>query len=256
MKIFCLSLFTALLCLSVTAQVEKGSVFLKNGTILKGKFNYFSNDEKLRVESLGNVWVFNAAEIDSVTSARNKRVLGPEVAAHNIRWFFRTEAGILAGNSENSQSAPFSLTASVNYSISRNFSVGVGTGVEFLKESYLPVFLNAEYRFRKTQSTPYVFLKGGYQVPLEESRTVYNQGYPIWSSSVGPGYYSSIENMDACGGILLNPGIGYMNMFSPGFGMSFAFGYQFHRLHYKGDNDYGLDIDYNRLSLKIGIIFN
>lgn len=256
MKIFCLSLFAALLCLSVTAQVEKGSVFLKNGTILNGKYNYFSNDEKLWVESSGNVWVFTAAEIDSVTSARNKRAVRPEVAAYNTRWFFRTEAGILAGNSDNSQSAPFSLTSSVNYSIVRNFSVGVGTGVEFLKESYLPVFLNAEYRFRKTQSTPYVFLKGGYQFPLEESRTVYNPVYSPWDSSVWPGYYSSIENMDACGGILLNPGIGYMNMFSPGFGMSFAFGYQFHRLHYKGDNDYGLDIDYNRLSLKIGIIFN
>jgi len=54
---------------------------------------------------------------------------------------------------------------------------------------------------------------------------------------------------------MINPGAGYQRMFSSGFGMSFAFGYQFHRLHYSGENDYGLDIDYNRLTIKLGFIF-
>ena len=90
---------------------------------------------------------------------------------------------------------------------------------------------------------------------LEESRTVYNDVYPIWSSfRPWPDY--SQEKMDAKGGFLVNTGIGYQRMFSSGFGMSFAFGYQFHRLHYSGENDYGLDIDYNRLTIKLGIIFN
>jgi len=34
--------------------------------------------------------------------------------------------------------------------------------IEFLKESYLPVFVNLEYKFHNTPSTPYLFLKGGY----------------------------------------------------------------------------------------------
>jgi hypothetical protein len=45
-------------------------------------------------------------------------------------------------------------------------------------------------------------------------------------------------------------------MFSSGFGMSFALGYQYHRLNYKTDEDNQLDIDYNRLTIKLGIIFN
>ena len=41
-----------------------------------------------------------------------------------------------------------------------------------------------------------------------------------------------------------------------GFGMSLAFGYRFHRLRYTAENDYRIDVDYNRLSLKLGFIFN
>ena len=69
----------------------------------------------------------------------------------------------------------------------------------------------------------------------------------------GPSYS---KLMDAKGGLMINPGVGYQWMYSSGFGMSFAFGYQFHRLHFKGENDYGLDIDYNRLTIKLGFIFN
>jgi hypothetical protein len=257
MKKLCLFIFVVTLSFPVFSQPEKGHVYLKSGTILKGKYNYFSNEKKLRVESAGNIWVFDSEEVDSVLNERAKRIKQQEAPVPETPWFFRTEIGILAGNSENSQSAPFSLTGSVNYLVDPNLSVGLGAGAEFLKESYLPVFLNVEYRFRKTTSTPYLFIKGGYQVPIEESRTIYFNGvYPAWSSSIWPGPYYLQENLDAKGGILLNPGLGYMHMFSPGLGMSFAFGYQFHRLHYKGDNDYGLDIDYNRLSVKIGIIFN
>ena len=128
-------------------------------------------------------------------------------------------------------------------------------GIEFLKETYMPAFLNVEYRLRDSHSTPYVFLQTGYQVAIEESRTVYYDVYPAWSS-VWPGPDYGQENLNAKGGILINPGIGYLQMFSPNFGMSFAFAYRFHKLHYAGEKDYGLDIDYNRLAVKIGIIFN
>lgn len=256
MKKLCLFVFITLIAFPVLAQSLKGRVYLKNGTILKGKFKYSENMEKLQVESAGNLWVFEANEIDSVTTTNSFRYKEPEQNISNSAFFLRTEIGLLVGNSENSQTAPFSFTSSVNYNIDPKFSIGAGIGIEFLKESYLPVFLNLEYKFRNSYSTPYLFIKGGYQVALEESRTVYyNDYYPIWSS-VAPWPNYSQENMDAKGGLLINPGIGYQRMFSSGFGMSFAFGYQFHRLQYKGENDYQLDIDYNRLTIKLGIIFN
>lgn len=243
--------------MSVVAQNERGVVYLKNGTILKGKYSYFQNNEKVRIETAGNVWVFPVMEIDSIKGSRERKIKEVVPESAGFPWFFRTELGILAGNSENSQSAPFSLTGTVNYRFYEKFSAGAGIGVEFLKESYMPVFLNLEYRLRQTATSPYIFVKAGYQVPLEESRTVYYDVYPPWSSVwPGPGGYYGMDNLDAKGGILLNPGLGFMHSFSSGFGMSLAFGYQFHRLHYSGETDYSLDVDYNRLTVKLGLFFH
>lgn len=254
MKKLCLFLFALFIVYSTFSQSEKGYVFLKNGTILKGKYSYFNDSKKIRVESAGNTWVFDAAEIDSISNGRVKKVKELKSEIPETFFFYRTEMGALIGNSENNQSAPFSLTSSVNYTFRPKMSAGIGTGVEFFNESYLPVFLNLEYKFRNSWSTPYIFVKGGYEIALEESGSIYYDVYPVWSS-VWPGPYYNQGKMKAQGGIMVNPGFGYMHMFSSGFGLSCAFGYQFHRLHYKGENDYALDIDYNRLSVKIGILF-
>lgn len=236
------------------AQPDKGYLFLKNGTILKGKYQYFSDLKKYRIESAGNVWVFRDDEIDSVRSFRKK-------ASHELigmdkdsRVFNRTEIGIMAGNSENSQSAPLIFSTQLNYKAGKHLTLGVGTGIEFYKESYLPAYLNFEYRLRNSNSSPFVFLNSGYLLPLEEARTLYIN-YPVYYyNSIYPNY-SYTNNLDAKGGLLINPGIGYMHFFNQGLGLSFSFGYRYHRLHYKGEKDYALDIDYNRLSVKFGILF-
>lgn len=254
MKKLLLLVLVALLTFPVLAQSKKGYVYLKNGIVLKGKYNYSDNLEKLQVKTSEGVWIFDSGEIDSIRtklySSKNFEEQNPESPI-----FIRTEIGVLIGNSDNSQSAPLSFTSSVNYSIDPKFSIGAGVGVEFLKETYLPVFINLEYKFRDSYSTPYLFLKTGYQIPLEESREIYYNGYQPSVSSFWPGPMQTQEPLDTKGGFLINPGVGYQRMFSSGFGMSFAFGYQFHRLHYSGENDYGLDIDYNRLTIKLGFIF-
>ena len=241
------------------SQPERGYVYLKNGTILKGKFQYSKDLSKLQVHSAGNLWIFKADEIDHVTTKKAKLV--DEFEEENIEsdFLFRTELGLLIGNSDNSQPAPFSFSTAMNYNLFPKLSVGAGIGLEFLKETYLPAFANLEYKFRSSYSTPFVFLKTGYMVPLEEANPVYNNG-------IQPYYYYDImpwpvpnynyTEQDAIGGFMINPGMAFQRIYSSGFGMSLAFGYQFHRLSYKGENDYRLNIDYNRLSIKLGFIFN
>ena len=258
MKKICLWLLAAFISFPVLAQSEKGYVYLKNGTILKGKYQYTNDLSKLQIESAGNLWIFKADEVDYVTSKKSHLINSFEEQVSTSHFMLRTEIGVLTGNSEDSQSAPFSFSSMLNYTILSKLSVGAGIGLEFLKETYLPAFINVEYKMRNSYSTPYVFLKSGYEVPLEDANPVYNY-------SIQPLYYDYMpwpypnynnQNLDAKGGFMINPGIGYQRMFSPGFGMSFAFGYQFHRLVYKGESDYRLDIDYNRLTLKLGVIFN
>jgi hypothetical protein len=258
MKKLCLLLITALFAIPVFSQPQKGYVYLKNGTILKGKYQYTEDLSKLQIESAGNLWIFQADEIDRVTSNKVELNKEFEEAGLNSPFLLRTEIGVLAGNSGNSQSAPFSFSSALNYSILPKLSAGAGIGLEFLKETYLPAFVNIEYKLRNSWSTPYVFLKTGYEIPLEDSREVY---YPVqpyyYDSFIMPPYPNNYnQELDPKGGFLINPGIGYHRMFSSGFGMSFAFGYQFHRLSYSGENDYRLDIDYNRLTIKLGVIFN
>ena len=251
-------LFAAIIAFSVFAQPQRGYVYLKNGTILKGKYQYTEDLSKLKIESSGNVWIFRADEIEKVTG--NKAVLNKTSEEHflNLPLSLRTEIGVLVGNSGNSQSAPFSFSTSINYSVIPKLAVGVGIGLEFLKETYLPAFVNIEYKLRNSYSTPYVFLKTGYELPIEDSNEIYNYGIQPLYYDIMPWPRPNYENqkLDTKGGFLINPGIGYQRMFSSGFGMSFAFGYQFHRLSYKGENDYQLDIDYNRLTVKLGVIFN
>jgi hypothetical protein len=255
MKKLCLFLFAILFAFPVFSQLEKGYIRLKNGTVLKGKYQY--SDGKIHIVSAGNLWTFDAAGVDTITGNRLDNMHRLEVSDVGSPWFYRMEAGLLIGNSQNNQSAPLVVSASANYRFTPRFSAGAGLGAEFYKESYLPVFLNLEYRFRENFASPFIFLRGGYEVPLEDGGAMYYDIYPMWSSIwPGPGYTQG--KLNAKGGVMVNPGVGYTYMFSWNFGMSFSVGYQFHRLHYKAEEEkgYGLDIDYNRLSVKIGILFN
>lgn len=258
MKKLCLLILTAIIAFPVLAQPQKGYVYLKNGTILKGKYQYTEDLSKLKIESAGNLWIFQANEIDRVTSNKAELNKAFEEPGLNSPFSLHTEIGVLAGNSGNSQTTPFSFSTALNYSIMPKLSVGAGIGLEFLKETYLPAFVNIEYKLRNSWSTPYVFLKTGYEVPIEESNQIYYGVQPYYYDSFMPWPYPNNynQNLDTRGGFLINPGVGYQRMFSSGFGMSFAFGYQFHSLSYKGENDYQLDIEYNRLTIKLGVIFN
>lgn len=257
MKKLFLLIFAFVLVLPAVSQSEKGYVHLKNGTILKGKYIYSEDRQKISVQSAGNLWIFDASEIDSISAHRSSSMQEMNEAQVTSKMFYRVEVGVLKGNSDNSQNAPFSLTGSVNFQVKPQFSVGLGLGAEFLKESYMPVFANFEYKFRNASSSPYLFLHAGYQVPLESSNQIYYDVYPMWYDYMPWNYVVAPTDFDCKGGVLINPGIGYQQMFSRNFGMNFAVGYQFHRLNYAAKNsDYELDIDYNRMSIKLGIIFN
>jgi hypothetical protein len=241
-------------------QYERGFVYLKNGSVLKGKYLYNSSMDKLRVISGKNSWILDMSEVDKVSKFRPVDAPKDEpnyegTILPDFKWFNITELGILAGNGDNSQNAPPVLASSFDYQFRKNLSAGAGIGLEFLKETYLPVTANILYKLRNTRVTPYVMLMAGYQFPVEDSRTVYYNVVPdyIFSSTIWP---NNQQEMKAKGGFMLNPSVGLMKQSWQGVGFSLSLGYRFHRLHYTAEDDYRLDIDYNRLSIKLGIIIN
>jgi len=173
------------------------------------------------------------------------------------KWINYTEGGVLIGNSENTKKAPFIFHSAMNYEFYKNFSAGLGAGVEFLNETYLPVTANALYQFRKSKAVfPFVRFRTGYQIPLESTTTINNNYYyyyPSYSDVYYP--YQSWEKLKAKGGWLFEPSVGVILYTQAGIGFSLAAGYRHQKLKYTGKNDYTLYAEYNRLLLTFGITF-
>ena len=174
-----------------------------------------------------------------------------------------TEGGVLIGNSENENNAPFIFHSSLNYALCKNLSAGIGVGAEFLKETYLPVTANVLFQFRKNKAIfPFVKLQAGYQVALESTTVLdnYNYYYLLSSSSLASSYYPypyylSGEKLKAQGGWMVNPSAGIIVYTPTGLGFSLAAGYRHQKLNYSGKDDYAFQVEYNRLSLTFGITF-
>lgn len=263
--------FVFFLALSANCQVEggyyqTGYVFLKNGSVIKGKYIYSLDLSKIQIVNGKNTFVFDASEVESISNKRpDRQFQGDEADSSQktippSKFFNITEMGVLAGNPDNDKSAPFILGTSFNYTFWQGLSGGAGVGVEFYQETYLPVSLNLMYKFRQTRFTPFAGIQAGYLLPLEDSRVYYDEVIPddiYWSSSLWPGnYYYNQTPLEARGGILFNPSVGFISQFPSGYGFSFSIGYRFHRLVYRGEDIYKLDVDYNRLSVKLGLIIN
>ena len=245
-RIIILFLSCLLLAPAFAQKTKKDQVFLKSGAVITGQL--ITHDaEIVKINSAGNEWVFKNEEVDSIS--RYKRAVKKEVQP-TLGYFFDTSMGVLVGNSGNSQKDPFSFMSSINFKIIRNVYLGAGLGAEFLQETYMPAFGQLQWRFRDTRTTPFLNLQVGYQVPIEEARgnqMIYYDYYP---------YPQTSNKINAEGGYLVNPSFGFQHYSSENFGWFFSFGYRYHQLNYSGANNYKQEINFSRLSLKIGFIFN
>lgn len=166
-------------------------------------------------------------------------------------YYNTTNFGLLIGSTKNENKAPFSFMMINGYGITDQLAVGVGIGSEFMNESYLPLVLDVRYYLRKQKFSPYVFVKGGYSIALDEE----TENYHLYSYR---SYWSGYDLLNPNGGFIFNPGVGIKYMFSNNFGLSFSIGYRHQRLNYDNpnmDDDRALEIDMNRLEIKAGIFF-
>ncbi|MDR1407433.1 MAG: hypothetical protein LBJ23_05230 [Tannerella sp.] len=158
-----------------------------------------------------------------------------------------TEAGVLAGNSDNVNGAPFIFHSSLNYVILDRLSAGLGAGVEFLKETHLPVTANVLYQFRrKAPVCPFVRFQTGYLIALESKMS---------SAPVFYNVYYPPEEMEAKGGWLFTPAAGVIFYTKQRTGIVLSAGYRHQTLRYEGKDDRLLHVEYNRLLLTLGLIF-
>ena len=227
-------------------------VYLNNGSIVKGQVVPF-DDDRMVVRTSRDMLVLFKSDIDTITSGKLKQMVEKE----GKPWFIKTAVGVLAGGSDNAKESPFSFDASLNFRVIPRFYAGLGAGVDLLEESYLPAFLNFEYHFRDSRFTPFVGFQGGYLFPLD-GEVGMNGGYYFYDimpySSYWP--YYPLQKLDNEGGFMFNPSIGFVSHINNNLGISLSFGYRYSQVTFNGDDNYELETNYNRLSVKLGIIFN
>ena len=231
-------------------KAKKDIVYLKSGAVIRGQLVTY-DVETVKINSGGNLFVYKIADVDSVS--RHFKPIGETGLSKD--YFFETSMGILKGNSGNSQTAPFSFMTSMNFRVTNKIYAGAGLGAEFLEETYMPVFAQFEYKMHDTKFTPFFNLQVGYEVALEDgNHQHYSNYYPSYLDYY-PGPQTS-DKLNAEGGFLINPSFGFQHFTSDNFGWFFSFGYRHHQLNYSGENNYKLESNFSRLSLKIGFIFN
>ena len=236
--------------LSFARKGKKDVIYLKNGSVINGQIISSLPSGQVKIKTKDNsLWVFEASQIDSISKTTN--------AFNQIRtgYFNLTEAGVFVGNSNNKYSSPFSMMNISGWQFNNRFSVGAGAGVEFFSETYLPVVADFRYSLKRQGLTPFFGLQGGYSFSLDKPDKQYVYGGYLSYSSIWRNPTVDALEIKAKGGFLVNPFVGFSTPLGENLALTFSAGYRIMRQRYTREDNYLIDIDYNRLSLKIGLLF-
>jgi hypothetical protein len=239
MKRSLIFLFFQIALLSAFSQ-NSDVIYLKNGSILKGKIIQIRPGENVKFEtSDGSIWVFDYADLLKFdnTDALQTGLIKLDSTRNK---YLIADMGFLVGTTNNDMKAPLSILAVYDVPIYNKVYAGIGTGLEFFEMTYIPVI--AELRFKRRTIGPSIYFQAGYTMPIKKEGTVDNSKY-----SFEPG-------------ILINPGISYTFGFSQGTAFTISIGYRYQKTSAKQleryYNDDYLRIDkLNRMNLRFGYSF-
>ncbi|KYP15422.1 hypothetical protein [Flavihumibacter sp. CACIAM 22H1] len=224
--------FFSLFCFSSFGQGKKEDVlYLKNGSIIRGKI-LENNDQQAGIQVQdGTVWKFSKAEILEIKSENRFRnlhykskgfahftELGPLVAGKT------TVAGVTT--------AAFSFQTINGYKFSQAAMVGFGTGVDlYATQTVVPLF--ASFRgdlSSKGTVLPFYFIDAGYGANITQNAP---------------------NGEDFKGGLLYAAGLGVKIPFNRSAGFLLSMGYRYQ----KTSSERGLDkfeTTYRRLAIRAG----
>jgi hypothetical protein len=222
---------------------EVDHVYLKTGSIVRGKILEIAPEDQIKIEDLGgNLWVFAMNEVERITAEPYE--MGPGMSSEPLGFeagfVNMTSMGFLVGSSQNEQVAPFSLLTVNGYRTSAGLFAGIGTGVEFLSTNYLPFFLDLRFDLFGEDVVPYLISKGGYALPLSADTRSYDIDYTY------------------AGGPLLGVGVGLKVRTRPHFAWDLSISYRYQETSYTENYDWNnqeyeyTDI-YSRIEIRLGL---
>ena len=173
--------------------------------------------------------------------------------AQNVgKIFNHTEVGKLAGPNTNQQTSPTIANTSFNYMVSQNLGVGVTSGVEFYHNAYVPLAANFIIPFNNNKTRPFLHIQGGTLLPVGKSEVTIYDLQQYYKLSITQ--YPNNTKLESKSGFMLNPALGIITEVNNNLDVSFSLGYRYQKMNFAGTNDYKIETNMNRLSIKAGFI--
>ena len=224
---------------SLNGQKLKDVLYLKNGSIIYGTLMEITDNQyKLRTSD-GSLFIYGSDEVEkyikeaSHFEGRRESGMG-----------FALEAGFLIGSQSSRYALPFSFNFLGEYTFKTLNSIGIGSGVEFIGQTYTPLFLEYKHLFSENKSTPFIFFRGGAIFYLGDDENTDSYNY----------YY----NREYRGGPSITAGTG-ISWCKDEFETYLSFAYRFAHTSYTETNNPGFETvyktSYNRLEIKFGFLF-
>ena len=161
----------------LSAQKSKDVLYLKNGTRIYGKLMEISNDEyKIRTPE-GNIFTFQGIDVEKYV---NERATSDSLKKNCAG--FALEGGVLAGAQSNKYDAAFSFNFIGSIKANKFDSFGLGSGVEYLGQPFLPIFLEYRHLMSVRKTTPFIFIRGGGLFHLNGDFERSDVTYPVYDT--------------------------------------------------------------------------
>jgi hypothetical protein len=241
MKTILLTSLLALIFFTAFSQKNMDDViYLKNGSKIKGSIVQLFPDSIVQIKQLdGSMWFFLMKDVSLI--AKEEKMKSQDLISDGKGFQLGAEAGFLLGSGGAEKKAPFGVHAIGSYRIFPNLALGVGTGLEFLNHTQLPLYIDTRFYVNKKFYSPYLFFQAGATLPLDKEFDI------EWSTSY-----------EAKPGYMINPGIGILFPMSEKTAFSISFSYRYNELSYKRTKpnlvDYTRIEQMNRFNLKFGFL--
>ncbi len=245
MNIIRLLAVTLLLTISLSAsaqQHEKQEIVLNDGIRITGIIVADSSDYLMVRIKWPRVITLSKSQIYSTSyeSPEGITTIGKE------GYYIQLSESILAGRNGNKSVGTMSFHLSNGYQFSNGLSAGIGTGVEKLDILVMPVYADLRFRASETRVSPFVWVKGGYGIPL--------------SDRSGENYYYDYYP-DPKGGMMFGTGFGIALYTWRSNAVSVGVGYRYQTIGFRqrniwnGESQTELITYYNRIEVQFGFIF-
>lgn len=220
---------------NVSAQSKTEDViYLKNGGILRGEILEIKNDNTINIETAGrNVFVVKMSDVNEITKEKL-----PVNRYYKISGYINTSGiELLSGNDEGT----LNFYTMNGYQFTPRFAAGIGVGYIPYRDplDLLPVYLHLNFNLIEANSSPFFFMKTGYNFSIASENVNLIEGHS--------------------GGWMINPGMGIQFNTSSGFRWQISIGYTVNNASFEeeefNDTNIETELSYRRAGFGIGLSF-